>query len=56
MELQVKSQVSWAFSNITPGRQTNLQAQIAQEIENSQRLSRIPAGIEYHKKKQMNDI
>ena len=49
MESQVGSQVSWSFSSVTPGRQTSLQAQIAQEMEDSQRFSRIPAGTEYYK-------
>ena len=44
------SQVSWFFSSITPGRQTSLQAWIAQEIEDSRRLSYIAAETRYHKK------
>ena len=49
--MQAKSQVSWSFSSIIPSRQTSLQAQITQEIEDSQRFSYIPAKIKYYKKK-----
>ena len=48
--MQTGSQVSWSFSSITFNRQTSLQAQIAQEMEDSQRLLHIPAGTRYHKK------
>ena len=49
MELQVESQVSWSFLNIIPNKQTNLQAQIIQKMEDSQHLSCIPARTKYYK-------
>ena len=56
MELQDESQVFWFFLSVISGKQTNFQAWIAQEIENSRHLSCISAGIRYYKKGQVNNI
>ena len=49
--MQAGSQVSWIISSILSGRQTSLQAQIAEEMEDSQRLLHISAGTGYHKER-----
>ena len=46
--MQAESQVFLFILSITPNRQTNLQAQIAQKMENSRCFSYILARIEYH--------
>ena len=54
--MQVKSQVFLSFSSIISSRQISLQAQITQEIEDSQRLLHILARTKYHKKGLVNDM
>ena len=47
--MQAGNQVSWSCLSIISSKQTSLQAQIAQEIGDSQRLSYISVGTRFHK-------
>ena len=53
--MQARSQVSQSFSNIISSRQSNLQAQIAQDIEDSLRLLCFFAKQDTTKKGRVND-
>ena len=48
---QAENQVSQSFSSVISSRQASLQAQIAKDMEDLQRLSCIIAGIGYHKER-----